>query len=107
MSGWSAGTLKPPDSLVVTTRLSPVFALVIVTAAPAIALSEASTTVPEIVPVTVWAAVGPQRNIAQNRQDNNFAQCALMEDIRTSSSVYGKAQHKLTLCVALSSGQLI
>src|SRR5262245_56275784 len=95
--------VKSPSSLVVATRAIAVCSLVSMTLALAITLPEASTPVPEIVPVMDWAIAGTHRNAAQNRQDNNFAHCNLMEDIRTSSTVDRKVQHKLTLCVALSS----
>src|SRR5262249_16832762 len=93
-SGWSAGTLKPPDSLVTALRLPPVFVLIIVTVAPTIALSEASTRVPEIVPVTVWAVANPHASNRQNNPCDKFDQRSLMEYIRSSAFVYWKVQHK-------------
>src|SRR5262249_33542330 len=80
--------------LEVAARALPVRSSASMTLAPAITLPELSTIVPEIVPVTDWAMAGPYRSIAQNRQDNNFDQRNLMEDIRTSSVVYWKVQHK-------------
>src|SRR5262245_9778237 len=57
----------------------------IVTVAPAMALLEASTTEPDIVPVTVWAMANTLASNRQNRPCNKFDQLNLMEDIRTSS----------------------
>src|SRR5262245_4078893 len=70
--------VKSPSSLVVATRAIAVCSFLSMTLAPAITLPEASTTVPEIVPVMVWAIASPHKNTAQNRQDNNFDHCNLM-----------------------------
>src|SRR5262249_22306124 len=88
------GKMKSPSSLEVAVRALPVRSSARLTLAPAITLPELSTIVPAIVPVTDWAMASPYRNVAQNRQDSSFDQCNLVEDIRTSSVVYWKAQHK-------------
>src|SRR5262249_22080375 len=55
--GCTAAKLKSPALLDVTLRASPVRSLVSVTVAPTTAFPDPSTTVPDILPLTVWATV--------------------------------------------------